>query len=378
MLKLKRLFYVAVTRAKDKLIISTVMPESRKNDSFTGLLTKGLGVDFSSSELNLTSTLKLLKKSKDDFYTEEEKLDLSIPIITDVEEITPAEKAVTEPGQEFIINLDTIEDSQKGEIISATKFSVYKECPLKYNLIYQYGFSELHNIFRQGKAPRIETPDEEEEITVQNRYADVKGSIIHKILQQELSQDELNNKGLSKIESELKSLVISEREKNLLSGDILSELSGYYSSALYKKIKGYKDFQNEFNIYLKKEDYFLYGIIDKFVRNNENGIIIDYKTDDIRENEIEERSSKYFNQLKFYSYIVKSAFKNLAEIELRIVYLKYPEKDVSLLVTPEIINGTGADISRMVQEIRGGNYKKNYDHCRKCYFFINNSECIIN
>lgn len=74
-------------------------------------------------------------------------------------------------------------------------------------------------------------------------------------------------------------------------------------------MSAFKNYKNEFEIYLKENDYFLYGIIDKLIIENDKAIIVDYKTDTIEEKEIQGKIENYINQLSFYSYIVSKLFQ---------------------------------------------------------------------
>jgi ATP-dependent helicase/nuclease subunit A len=208
------------------------------------------------------------------------------------------------------------------------------------------------------------------------KYGDVKGRIIHRILQKNISPSELQIEGDKIIDGELKDLNIASGDENKLRRSVNNDLSRYYNSEIYKYLNGFTEFNNEFNLYTAEKDYFLFGIIDKLILSEQQAIIVDYKTDDISEKEIAERSELYFNQLKFYSYIIKSAFKKVLEIKVILVFLKYPDKDISLVLSSDEIEQTGTNINRMVTQIRQKNYSKNFDHCRSCHFFINNN-CII-
>jgi hypothetical protein len=77
------------------------------------------------------------------YTTFDKQLSAVIPVIRELNvEVTRTDIEKKELI-EYTSDLNIIEDTQNGEIISATKYSVFKQCPVKYNLIYEYGFSEL-------------------------------------------------------------------------------------------------------------------------------------------------------------------------------------------------------------------------------------------
>ncbi len=54
-----------------------------------------------------------------------------------------------EKDDKKIFGTKPILDIPEGEIISATKLSVFHQCPVKYKLIYELGFSELFNRYNK-------------------------------------------------------------------------------------------------------------------------------------------------------------------------------------------------------------------------------------
>ncbi|MCU0344145.1 MAG: UvrD-helicase domain-containing protein, partial [Ignavibacterium sp.] len=145
--ELKRLLYVAVTRAKDELYITTSIKKENdfKKDSFINLLAAGLKNDFSESEIFLNSELDFLKIKNDKYLTIKEKIDLKIPITTDIDiEIGKKEKSIR-VTDDVEINTSSLHSQEKGEIISASKVSIYNQCALKYLLTYEYGFGKFNS-----------------------------------------------------------------------------------------------------------------------------------------------------------------------------------------------------------------------------------------
>ena len=105
-----------------------------------------------------------------------------------------------------------IKDRPFGEIISATKLSVYNQCSLKYQLIYELGFSNLmvenrnwlNNLKQLNKSEQFDfnlreeeflAASNEEEISKSDvKFAQVKGTIIHRILSEEISGIDITSK----------------------------------------------------------------------------------------------------------------------------------------------------------------------------------------
>lgn len=384
--ELKRLFYVAVTRAKDHLIISSEIKDKPGKDSFIGLLSEGLGIDFKEDSYHLPGNLNYL--INDNGFKEISKtISINIPIIKEIlyEQNEVPEEDEKKKIQTFYIN--SINDFPADEIISATKVAVYSQCPVKYQLTYEYGFTKIINDFKNWKNKKIKLKNDFDfnpaEETLQNdseehqpNFADVKGRIIHNVLQKEITSAGLEKFINPAIQREIDVLSYNEMNAVKLKEDIISDLKTLFLSDTYKKLNEYKTYFNEYEVYIKENDYYLYGIIDKLILDDKNIIIVDYKTDDITHDEIAERAANYLTQLKFYSYITCRLLKNFENIILKLVFIKHPDVLVEYTLLPEQVPEIGAEILLMTETVRSGKYLKNINHCSKCLFTLNKRDCI--
>ena len=392
--EIKRLFYVAITRAKNQLFLSSSLDLalSAKKDSFIGLLKEGLNVDYSADSFNLKSKLKLLAKKDEKYLGIEKSLELNIPIIKKLEPVSSKEFRDEQKFQMKSFLTTSIDDKPIGEIISATKLSVYNQCPLKYRLIYQLGFSDLmvQNrdwLKRQNEIGNTDlfdfNPAEEkllaandEEISrINPRYSQIKGTIVHKLLSFDGNKDYAD-----KVEGYLKDMIKKEDWHSMqfteLKEDIIRDLTKYFNSKSYEWIQQYPNYRNEFEIYHQHQDYYLYGIIDKLIITKDKIIIVDYKTDSISPEEIQERANQYFPQLRFYSFIAGKLFENIVKFELRIIFILHPDEVVTTNLELDDVRRIKQNIELMVNKARQGSSEKNLNHCKFCIFSIN-KDCIV-
>ena len=383
--EIKRLLYVAVTRAKSGLFISSVEPEKYfRSRSFMSLLQSGLGCDISSDDIQINGKLTYLKSKQDKFVNYEEPLNIKIPVIRKIE--LTGEKFVhnSERNKTKIINLHKVDDSQSGEMLSASKFSVYNQCPVKYKLAYKLGLPGTtvgfpdqvigaHEFIEDYYNKEGLTDLKTEPLKQQDQLSIVKGKIIHSVLEQNPEQSLIRQA----VQNELKRLNIFDSGHEKVREEIITELNSFYNSEEFRYINSFKNFKNEFEIYIKENDYFLHGIIDKLIYEDSKLIVIDYKTDDIRESQLEERSAIYKNQILFYLYIVSIKFNRFSEFEGRLVFTKLPDSPVVFQFSPEIKTGVWKQIQKFIADIRKNNFIPNIDHCPKCKFSDDRKNCIL-
>jgi hypothetical protein len=153
-------------------------------------------------------------------------------------------------------------------------------------------------------------------------------------------------------------------------------LNVFYLSNEYKLLRKYSNYKNESEIYLNENDYYLYGIIDKLIITDDKCIIVDYKTDDIEKKLIENRTKYYLNQLNFYVYIVSKLHMEFDEIEIRLIFLKFPDNPFVVNYDRKNIEEIRKNILIMIKGILREEYPKNLSHCYECNFSINN-KCIV-
>jgi ATP-dependent helicase/nuclease subunit A len=390
--ELKRLLYVGVTRAKDILIISSTLAEEKslRKDSFISLLGAGLDSDFSKNEIVLQEDLNFLIKQDQVYSTKKENIKLVVPIITEIaaSENMVKETVLSEADLKF--NLENLSSLERGEIISASKVSIYNQCPLKYLLTYEYGFGKLTskiltNTSSSSKGKNNQKYDEDilyisDETDNDNQpvfnsgiKSDLRGRIIHSILEKEIYVENINDYFNNYSEGEMQIHDLNEEDKKSLKHDLMK----FYESNFYKKLQSFTDYKNEYEIYVQESDYYLYGIIDKIIFDSKRLIIIDYKTDDIDLKDIEERAKNYSMQLKFYLYIASRLFKGFEKLEGNLVFLKFPDNYVTLSYSLSQIQNIKMEITEIIEGIREKNINKNYKHCAFCSYSDSLNRCVI-
>jgi len=391
--ELKRLLYVAVTRAKDELYItSTVKKDAAfKKDSFINLLANGIKNDFLSDEIVFNNQLEILRIENQSFVNKREQINLRIPItsVIGIEQSKKVENVNTADNAE--INTASLHSQEKGEIISASKVSIYYQCPLKYLLTYEYGFGKFNSDYLNFKfADKQKNPkyfsgsyneidnDDERFESFETKLRDydsaLYGRLFHKAMDKSFYPNQIEDFINDEFRSDLKDGRISETLLQRLQNDLIN----FSRSKLFSLISSAENYQNEFEIYVADQDYFLHGIIDKIIFKKKKVLIYDYKTDDIEKKEVKKHSEYYLMQLKFYLYIASKLFSEFDTFEGSLVFVKHPDDIVTLNYDKNKITGLEKDITDIIKSIRMKNSEKNIKHCKVCSFSGLTNKCIIN
>jgi len=156
--------------------------------------------------------------------------------------------------------------------------------------------------------------------------------------------------------------------------ELKQQLEKYFKSDIYSRLSSYRNYFNEYQIYLKENDYFLFGIMDKIILE-EKLIIVDYKTDVINEKNIQKKIEHYYNQLMFYAFISSKYFDFHKKAEINLVFIKSPELSYSREIDQTEILSFGGKIYKIIQEIRNENFAPDLNHCQSCVFCVDKN-CI--
>ena len=93
-------------------------------------------------------------------------------------------------------------------------------------------------------------------------------------------------------------------------------------------------------------------------------IIIDYKTDRVAKNKIEEKAKAYYNQLLFYSYVLSKLFMG-KKIQIRLIFTEHPEDTVINNITGKELDQLQQSLIQFIEKTMTGEYKPNLNHCSK-------------
>lgn len=333
-----RILYVALTRAKEKLIITGTVKDFDKNITKKRELLKIYGENkekinpillkkyisyldwillvYLKKDLNKIITLKTYKKEDIIKYENEEK---EVNIKNDFNF-----------NKETDLNYIKEELNWKYEYITSTilpiKSTVSKVKEIKnQDLNGGIDFDETQN-------KKIGLLDLVPSFTLEEVKASGarKGTLMHLFLENIDINKDYSDKDLETLLEELiTKKLIQQEEKNLIN---MYEIKKYLNSNLVKKLKNCKKIEKEKEFCIKinaseifdeakDEKILVQGIIDLYgVTNEENIILIDYKTDFVNDGDL--LVKKYINQLKIYKDALEKALnKKVTEVYIYSLHL---------------------------------------------------------
>jgi len=366
-----RLLYVALTRAEEEIFITADLTKGRiEKLSYFGALSSVLKYEQNMDNISIRESLSFMDPAAG--FTKKEKIiSFQIPVTYEIDDVQGTSKISDEESQAIKFLTGAISDYPKNEIFSATKIAVFNQCPLKYDLIYNNGLSKLQSLLKRDIInDDFNSLEDNSEVDIP---ANIKGSLIHKILEKNAHGSEIEKI----ITEDLSMLEPDDYSFNKIKEEINELISNFYASDVYEKIQSFTDFKNEQEIYYRKAAYYLYGILDKIIFNENKIIVVDYKTDLMQDISPEEKLETYKIQLLFYAYLVKQAYPKVEQIEVMLIFIREPEKSISQIIGNEELIRIENKLTSIIDSISDNRYEKNLEHCVKCQFSNKLGKCIV-
>ncbi|MCL5021744.1 MAG: PD-(D/E)XK nuclease family protein, partial [Bacteroidetes bacterium] len=352
-----RLFYVACTRAMDKLILTTTSkkPGGKKTTrNFTDIL---------------SSTMDLSSPPSDGFY---HLAGVDVVVHTIGPEVTPVPTAeivsTPKPGKFF---LNRIPGYIGGEIYSATLLQTFRLCPTKYFLSYRLGMRGLERRLR---------PESNEDYT-DAILSTAKGQLIHSILQIAVARSSTDQSSIR---------IFAE---NTVSAGVVSELTGQGRENLVRRItenavaaietlKSLARLDNAFpeqTVTRKIGDDFITGTLDLIVADDEGLHVFDYKTNRLDKG-LDRIYSDYETQMKLYALLCSKLKAEQNEFDATIIFTREPNKYIRRVYAKSQLAEFEGELRSMIGQIKAletpdGRFPSEdllptvTQHCPECEYF---------
>ncbi|MGE5481276.1 MAG: UvrD-helicase domain-containing protein [Chloroflexota bacterium] len=341
--ELKRLLYVACTRAKDHLILSAKFGTDKKSGALTGastgflgLIAEGLHIDYTElfmrSEHLIQDTLIFFNGGTR--VTKKIEYPVKIYALTEKSFDEALEvKQETEIDENVLINIDPLASDFSAEYFSATKLSLYKKDKEEFYKKYYLGLIEED----EKQAPNIEDNYEQKDTTSGAAF----GIIVHAALE---TMNEWTDFSGIVLESELEKTIRALMEDNSISSEStyqesFNQLKGLIESDFISdNLFGLKNAFFEYELNMPINGDYLTGSIDCLIQNKDGmWEIWDWKTNRVDSIErINELRDYYSLQMKIYAYMLSLLYPDLRIYRARLIFTRLvSQNDESGIVTFE-------------------------------------------
>lgn len=315
-----RLLYVALTRAKEKIIITGVEKDLQKT-----LENKQKELDMYDGAQKIP--LNLVKKSKTylDWLEYVYLFNKEKNIIEFNKIVLENEKTKEQNDNKKEKKIDVIKDISKEQ-----KEEVNKKLTWKYKYIESTKIEGKTSVSAIAKDSEkniqiVEKPKFMQNIETLNK-AEI-GTLMHLILQKLDFRENYNEKTLNDLIQKLIYLnIVTEKQSQYIDKKRILEFT---KTELFKEIQNAKEIYKEQPFHSSvidentKEKILIQGIIDLYYINQNNEIVlVDYKTDYVEKNNEQELIEKYKTQLAIYKKAIEEALnKNVEKVYIYSVYL---------------------------------------------------------
>lgn len=352
-----RILYVALTRAKEKLIITGISNDyqkqledieqqkniyARKDGKINPILVKKY-----KSYLDWILLVYLYEKSNTEDLLELNKIEQGSVLENkkqDIEQEKTSQNIIEMLNKEAnkndvnqVRNQIEYEYPNKLAIDIPTKSSVTKIKQMKQKQL-GVDFESMENEVEQEKSITFEKPkflQEEKETKITSAQ---KGTLTHLCLQRLNPKEEYD---FDKIKSLIQNLemnqIITEKESEAIN---VYKILQFTKSEIWNQLKNAKEYYQEKPFYINvpanqiydediKENILVQGIIDLyFVNESGQVVLVDYKTDYVENGNEFELVEKYKNQLDLY----KQALENALDLKVDRVYIYsvYLDKEIEI------------------------------------------------
>lgn len=349
----KRLLYVALTRAKDHLIISSTVIHKKNGglkalQGFFKLIMEGAEID--DYELYSTHSNKNFTLDNMQFLMPDGTIKTAvcpIPLFIEIEsaeatEILIATAIESSPVKILVQDIPAVE---RDTIFSASQIMLFENDINEYILRYRLGMPDDNEI--ELSAGHIDA-DEEKDLII-GSFA---GTIIHETLA-EMNKWSDNEQALERIVNSVTAR--SERAvPDALSRRVTNECRNVASTSL---ITSYKEqsaaAKIEYTLQMPLGDDFLLGVIDVLLQNRSGEWEIwDWKTNRVEnQNEVDELSKKYCRQLQIYSVLCAALFPEQEYFTARLLFTRLAYKDAQNDAWTREFRWSRAEIRGFAEEI---------------------------
>ncbi|KAA3614953.1 MAG: hypothetical protein D8M58_10900 [Calditrichaeota bacterium] len=339
--ELKRIFYVAVSRASDWLFMSaSAKKDKSRSDSMFKWLEECLINEGKSPYLANTIhfdgfDLKIVREYEvsDQDYAHSPGFSKLIETLRNRDELP-------ESNSKKIKIARPIEPKSLGRIFSATALMTFVRDPEEYYQRYHLGYFEGDY---QKFVVDVKSSGEIDSL--------LKGKIVHRFLEVYKSEDEEAGLLIERILFEHE--IYDPQMTNALTGELINILQKMHGSEIGQSILNARETKNEISLTMKLGLDFFTGTIDRMQKDESgNWQIIDYKTNRIGEAQLKEAGEEYKTQIESYALLLSRLYPKQTSYKVSLYFLtvdRLYEQDFSQDSVKEI-ESRFAEVIREIKE----------------------------
>ncbi len=334
----KRLLYVAMTRAKDRLILSGCVEKGKEPQGWLGYLADALSLDMKDAGEE-AEFLHVVEKNIYDPASAPPRPKGRTPDISTIIEImqnVEAEEIPADTPQWRRVS-DVPPSLETKRAFNPTELVEYAHCPRKYCYRFVRGYPEMPAQARQSSGvPGV-----------------ILGTIAHRLFETLRPGDR---------EEQIRQAIqasgeFTEAERNELAKTLRRFVEKFDASSLSKILAGARELWTEVSFVAKCGDALIEGKIDSLFRDSEGALhILDYKSDLVPDGKFDEKLNYYRLQLAAYALGAGAALGEVPK-SARLYFFRYGGT-AGLPVSEKDIQGFEKEITKVISDIRANRFDR--------------------
>ena len=359
----KRLFYVAATRARDRLILSGSIDLSSKppsNCCFKWLL-NALELTKTPNESQIEFPVTIETLSEDSRRPISFNLPIRIFHSTEEMDLSGETPTLSLPPVDFPeIHIEPVESTLAGENLSVPQLLSYSHCPTKFYLKHRLGLPDRN----------ILVPEEDESDS-QDFDGSPKDRTVRNVLAQLRTSADCK-RDLSK----LINTVVKSVSAVLAEDEVALHVKHFLDSDIGKLALAANESYCEQEIHALLGDHVIHGVVDRLFKGSD-GLwqIINYETNQFDSSEIETWIDFYRPQVELYALLVHRLYPEQEVIPATICFTSLAEAHPMNLTADELERIEQQWIER-IEVLQRGKFEKNRGHCPLCPYFVE-EQCLV-
>ena len=371
-----RLFYVALTRARDMLILSGTVGEEPRSGSMLawGLEPVRRGVD--GGDRLPVQKLQFLEADGESTTSKEWSQQIAVRRELPLPVQREAEIAVAEKLESSLVQIGEVPARARGEIYSATQFLVYTQCPTRYYLRYRLGIPET---IQSAYSIDEEEADSEDGSTIARMFR-LSVSNIDALQNEEELAGMLDEVLLLEAIEEGARMKVRERVLELLTPLITRDDLGALIGLRQEEISTSLELRAPVP-YDGAAEYLL-GVLDRVFPGKDGVRYVQFKTLRLRERDAEAIAESYRPQMRLYAWLLSELYPDQRAFTGMILFADQPDSSYEFTFSRFDLLRAAEEFRAIIEDIRSISYSARRDlplatdHCQICPYFVE-SNCLL-